>query len=500
MSGTNSAMQCDAFANAWCLDSGKCSQAGSGCEAVAGCREAAQASRGPGVEKDKTPDNRQSPRVRAANTCEAGLVQGRSDQRQCFCPNDRDQRYSTNSASQCGQIARYLSSDKTNDQDSQDDEYLFRRCENLSRQADNCCANPASCMSAAELAPLERLKEASIRAAGKKGRGDFRDNGQANVNAGAVCTRSFSTCVSECEADSQKFTNAGTTARFYQVINHCKGLKARAQALGAQAMESFTSSFEGQNVKGLSQAEDDAENPSQAAALAASRSAARARLDAAKRDPEKDILRKTMPSGDPSAEASEDEWYADDPDSADEYKGPWYANYSNPAAGGAGGAGAVAETRAAYQPGSIYRPSYSAGSNFRPSSYSATAAYTGTSAYSGAAQAETDRAIQPASVNGRRPSSTGRTTRSYGTMSVGGGTDGEVADTAADEEKKKLAEAAAKSPLRQYLPGGTKDPRMHTAALDTKAPVLHGKHVDLFNAISERFYEKCDQGELLDCR
>lgn len=56
--------------------------------------------------------------------------------------------------------------------------------------------------------------------------------------------------------------------------------------------------------------------------------------------------------------------------------------------------------------------------------------------------------------------------------------------------------------LRQYLPGGRRDPGVKLGGFrpNSLSNQIHGPHVNVWNRISSRFLEKCRLGQLIDCR
>ena len=54
--------------------------------------------------------------------------------------------------------------------------------------------------------------------------------------------------------------------------------------------------------------------------------------------------------------------------------------------------------------------------------------------------------------------------------------------------------------LKKYLPGGKLDPGSKFGGFKPFSIEINGRHVNLWNKISDRFQEKCRLGELIDCR
>lgn len=54
--------------------------------------------------------------------------------------------------------------------------------------------------------------------------------------------------------------------------------------------------------------------------------------------------------------------------------------------------------------------------------------------------------------------------------------------------------------LKKYLPGGRLDPGSKLGGFKPFSLEINGRHVNMWNKISERFQEKCRLGELIDCR
>jgi hypothetical protein len=63
------------------------------------------------------------------------------------------------------------------------------------------------------------------------------------------------------------------------------------------------------------------------------------------------------------------------------------------------------------------------------------------------------------------------------------------------------APASAQMDLRQFLPGGQRDPNMRNVGGQAAAALgIHGRFVDIWARISDRMQEKCRLGELMGCR
>jgi len=538
LGNTPAAQNCPTAANAWCFTSGSCSRRGSGCEAVPGCSEAMRA-------KDEQDGQaaRQQNKDLVQNNCETGLVPGKQNPGQCYCPVDAKEVHATSSFKLCDDVAKKLKEAEAQAQDGNEVEVSLRQCEAAQAHAETCCANPERCMSGLSLNPDLTVQDGGITRSCQQQREKAAENGRSNVTAGGVCTQAHASCQITCTTNAKKHNQAESAKKMQKISQACEQLSQKARTMGDQAMESSVGGYGGQNCKGVAQSSDETEAEERIVRAQQARergqqddsppgATPRERTHPVSYGPTGEILQRPLGSTDPGGE---DPYALDAPGETNPFRpvydsrpvapvsdsvAAWSASPSGggprsvtistaevpgaPVAGAAGfseagGPAVLNRTYIPYNRGATGPAIAPAQQALRPAAVAGAADGRATASGLRAASVRDPKTgkLVPASLNAKEKDKDGTVKEvdpkgqtgstggsgSFGTMSLKGG----------------VARDVASGSLKDYLPGGAKDPHTNMMGAARAHKEIHAKHVNLFEVINERMVEKCELGELLDC-
>ncbi len=503
--------------------------------------------------KEAKDANDQKPDAGPPKICEGALRNGTkkpANKQNCYCAQDPDEKFATNSDKQCDEIAKRVKENDYQNGDAQEDQLSLRQCEIRKAQADDCCADSKKCLSNTDLTPVMSPPGEGISHACKTMRDRASENATANVNAGGACTQAYANCQAECESSAKKYPDGDQTPKIRQVAQSCKSLGQKAKQLGEQGVETLVSGYFGQNCEGLSQSADRDESGNKipmptpgptpgnrAPPTTAPRDGGDGRyVNTTQGD---DILQRNLagPGG------GGDDPYAREELSAPIMFTPTYDRprpgpslnalaavmpgpqlggaHSAPLGGGAargsapvGAAGftpANAEpavlnriyipgNRGALVPASAGGGKTAAGMPGAPVNGLAPASAGGRPGEAGgkiAAQSLAGKGVALANAAAPANGNTVKELNPLGKAASMGGPGGMAAMSATGGGTAR--DVAGSGSLKDYLPGGSHDPRTGIGGAARPSQEIHAKHVNLFEVINEVMSEKCQLGELYDC-
>jgi len=374
-------------------------------------------------------------------------------------------------------------------------------CDQLARRANQCCNNPASCMtnSAASSgpAPGQGLNEycQQMRALGQSG-------GQSNNSASGTCYQAYNRCATSCDGMASGYS--GQVAQTLRdTANGCRMLQSRVSQLASQGLDSQASGSAADLCNSVSQAA-----PQNAGGGGGNPSSANNALPASSSSNPND------PYGcgaDPSSAACQQ--CSSNPNTPACRALAYEKEVRGEATFGASENQAKEKTD-----GSGFdikdSPSDGAGLGLTAGAMEPTAIKTGTIANNAGGGIPGGGGGSPASLGGGgggrgSPGSPGYTTDVLQGLSSPSGY------SASAEPNPDGAEGGfqgygqnGRAPatdqngvdLRRFLPGGDKDPmRRGVGGIDINSAQINGRSVNLWNRISDRMQEKCRLGELIGC-
>lgn len=439
----------------------------------------------------KNPTGKEAAEFASENRCEEGLIQGKKDKRQCFCPVDKAQEHVTDSSSRCGEIAKFIEAEKGSGSDQLETDHELRRCESLRTQAEQCCTNPASCMKRGDLVEPESPRPGeAIHKYCKRMRDAGDPNKNSNANAAAVCTSAYSKCQSECQKAAHRYDGSYAAPKLREIVQSCAGMQSQAQLLGGQGLESGAASFGGHLCSEESISMDELQRRE------AERVQTRARRE------NEDSTPPTESEGFFGGLAR----YLDLNPTTQKPKSD-----SSPA---------LAPTPAPTAPRAaapVHRPSAQPTGRFEPESSGATshlsaarARNPGKTVFPGqqfyrppAGMAVYEPASASAGPTGMRPSAVTSLAR-VGSVATSPG------QVAKEGKQKGSASAVQAGGVGGFAAMSNRAPASHTvhafpdraagAAPLSRDADIHGRHTNIFDVVSDIMNEKCSAGELFDCR
>jgi hypothetical protein len=318
-------------------------------------------------------------------------------------------------------------------------------------------------------------------------------NAQANLQASGECYRRYTNCANICNSLANNYSDS-TATNLRSMASSCQRLSQQSSAMGAQSLQSSNASALsslGQALSGMagaepSQTSDDpygcAQDPQSAACVQCGQNP-------------------SAPSCQALAQANQTEQGKAGFKTADDLKATDF-NVPSPSSDSLAEAREQALAQAA------------AGQVAKPPEVKPVANNSG-----GGVGGSSDSPAQGASLGDGgqgSPGSPGYNTQvNQGFRSASGGGSGFSSSSVADNSDMNYGRYAGRRPasqtspgldLKQYLPGGLKDPSFHRGVAGmggsgTSAGAhIHGRFVNLWNRISDKMQEKCRLGELFDCR
>lgn len=377
-------------------------------------------------------------------------------------------------------------------------------CQMAQQQAETCCNNPSApeCGGATAEVPPSRNDAAGLRAYCQRMREGGEASGNSNLSAAQICRQKYTSCQSTCNSMASSYHD-GTASTLQGIANSCGNLQSRVATLANQSYSGYQAGGAGDVCSETTNA-----NPMSMAQLPSfggggdqgGGPGTSALADACAEDP----------TGSGCADCSKNPGHAScKPNQISQGQGT--SGFDTPRKDPTGTAGFnLPDGNDAYGDQQL-------ANQFEPQSQSVqTIANNSGGAIPGGGGA----AGGPAALGGggkpRAPGAPGYTTdidggfRSGGgySQAAGGGSGyGGEADQAgrryagirADGSDASRGPASTGVDLRQYLPGGAKDPNRRLGGFANQSAQIHGKHVNMFQQISIRFQEKCRLGELYQC-
>ncbi len=374
-------------------------------------------------------------------------------------------------------------------------------CSGYESAAIRCCGDPLSCASNADRAKINQVN-AMANAGPRSGQGIAEycrqlqsassSGGDVNTTLGGVCAANQGSCHSTCMSLARKYSNLVSSCNgcanesIYQDAyvalsdrsDRCDQLQARANALSSQGLGSASGQGYGSACQNVASAE-----PSNASGLdfpASSGGRGGSEFE--------DVAAKTASAALAANRGSDGFTEAAKDASASTFDVP-----DSPAGRNSG-----------------YRPQ-DAG-HAPPPGPAGVVANNGGGAIPGQGGSDTSAALTGGkTVNGSKasPGSSGFTDILQGERS--GGYSRSVANNDYDQSNRGfgrtgLGRAVGAGShllgmdLRQYLPGGQRDPDRHLGGLGSERFQINGKGEDIFKIISNKMVEKCRLGILWECR
>ncbi len=374
-------------------------------------------------------------------------------------------------------------------------------CDQLARRANQCCNNPASCMtnSAASSgpAPGQGINEycQQMRALGQSG-------GQTNNSASGTCYQAYNRCATSCDGMASGYS--GQVAQTLRdTANGCRMLQSRVSQLASQGLDSQASGSAADICNSVSQAA-----PQNLGGLGGNPTSAN-----------------NNPLSNSNSNPNDPYGCAADPSSAACQQ--CSTNPNTPACRalayekevrGEATFGASENQAKEKTDGSGFdikdSPSDGAGLGLTAGSVEPTAVKTGTIANNAGGSIPGGGGGSPASLGGGgggrgSPGSPGYTTDVLQGLSSPSGYSASAEPNQAGAEggfqgygNNGRAPATDQNgvDLRRFLPGGDKDPmRRGIGGIDINSAQINGRFVNIWNRISDRMQEKCRLGELIGC-
>lgn len=371
----------------------------------------------------------------------------------------------------------------TTTQASGDPSQDVRTCQSLMQTAIRVCTDPSASANdaVASAGGLNNYCQ-QMRDAGY-------NNGVQNNSAASTCIQKYGSCMSTCNAMASTYANQPALAQTLQGnANTCRSLASKVSEMTAQSTNSLNAASGGINCDQMAQAAPQ-----------------------------------SAPSAD-QAQAAANAVCSQNPNSVACQSAQVAANQASQGQASAareqGTIGFETKTEAPVTfalpdqsglPGTGFQGNGGAGANSEVPTVKTIANNSGGGIPGGGGS-------QPASLGGgnssggAQPGSPGYTTDiSQGLRSGGGYTQPSGSNQQADSSSGFGGYGGGRVPsndgsgyrnldLKQYLPGGSRAPGGRTAAgMMGGANHIHGRFVDIWSRISERFQEKCRLGELLGC-
>lgn len=383
-------------------------------------------------------------------------------------------------------------------------DYDKQRCSSLAQTAIRCCRNPASCMGGTNgygsgPAPGQSLAEycEQMRRSGAS-------NGTTNTTAGGVCYQRYTTCASTCEDFASTYPS--DASYFRGEAERCNDLAPLVAQLGTQGFNSQMASNGGDICNQMSQAQP--QNMPGMPGTGGAQANSTGNPAGSMSDPTDPYGCKSNPSSAACVSCT--------------------TNPSNPtcqaiAKAAAQNTGTADFNRNAREdtnsPGNFNladtRDGYSTPPErpkFEPqgTTQGKTIANNAGGGIPGAAGGGSGGGAKADPVPRGSPGSPGYTTDIMQGERSGGGYQG-GSQMAADTDDPGggfggYGHGGERTPagekgvdLRQYLPGGKKDPNRRFAGFDLMSAQINSRHVDIWQKITNRIQEKCRLGELIGC-
>lgn len=361
----------------------------------------------------------------------------------------------------------------------------FATCNQLARAAIECCNNPSTCTDPAELNSGSGVKD-SCSAMQSSGLNDASGS-QSAINA---CFQRFTACSETCNSFASNY--ADNASQFTSTAANCRSLSSRIKSMNENSSNSLSAAKAGNNCSGMSSAQPQnasgsdkpqsksdpfgcQQNPSSQSCQQCSANANSAACQSA-----------LAAQGKPTELGQ--------------------AGFGTPANNNKGAFNLADNSDTSLSPLSYGGGQGGAPPQVKPISNNSGGGIPGAGGGGGGASL--------GGAGGKRgggggPAASGQVTdidqgfRSGGYSQTGGaGGGGAGLDTSGAESFGKRGPASAGGlDLKQYLPGGARDPKAGFGAGGLRPPgtEIHGKHVDMWARITDRMREKCKIGELYGC-
>lgn len=321
----------------------------------------------------------------------------------------------------------------------------------------------------------------------------MRSTGQnsysANSNASGICYQKMTSCVNQCQSMQNNYS--GDTAQFFQGQKEsCQALSSRVQLLANQGFDSKVASSAGTNCDSLSQAMPQSGGSSpQSNSSNGNFSSSNSASDPCSSNPESSACQAQKLGKSQSGEAGFENNQATKED------GSGFNLNSEPSLNTSFSGNSKGAESSPIKVGTV--ANNSGGGIPQGNEAGSARMNNGKAAARTSPGYSTDVLQGLSSPSGYSAASAGPgESDDGGGGSYGGGYNG-------GRDPSSLPDTSGLD-LKRYLPGGDKNPFRHGlggfTGLDLYSRQILGKHVNIWERISVRMQEKCQLGQLLDCR